>query len=359
MRKQIVLVVDDMDINRDILAEILEEQYSVICAENGRKAIEIMKEHELELAVILLDLIMPVMDGYEVLEYMNINGYLDKIPVLVISGENSISVEKKCLDLGASDFIRKPFDNALVRKRVKNIAELYSYKNNLEDIIKQQLETLRQQNHLLQIQKEELLNRNLNIIDILGTVVECRDMESGEHIQRVRAYTKIIAYQMMKDYPEYELTEEIIDVISSASALHDIGKIAISDSILLKPGRLTQEEYEEMKKHTTKGCDILDQIRGAWDAEYGRYSYEICRYHHERFDGRGYPDKLVADQIPISAQLVSIADVYDALVNDRVYKKAYPKDVAFKMIMNGECGIFSPKLLDAFQKVRAEFESLN
>jgi putative two-component system response regulator len=183
-------------------------------------------------------------------------------------------------------------------------------------------------------------------------------MESGEHIQRVKGYTEILANEMMKSYPEYGLTAKKIEVIVSASALHDIGKIAIPDNILMKPGKLTNEEYEFMKSHTLRGCEILNNIKGAWDQEYGKYSYEICRYHHERFDGRGYPDGLEGDQIPISAQLVSIADVYDALVNERVYKDAFPKDKAFQMITQGECGVFSPKLLEAFRKVRKEFESL-
>lgn len=358
MQRDLVLIVDDMEINCEILEEILEDRYAVICAENGKDAIEKIEKNKSELAVILLDLVMPVMDGYEVLEYLNQRDYNDEIPVLVISGENTVKSEQRCLDLGAFDFIKKPFDNKLVRKRVQNAAELYSYKHNLEDKIKQQTDILKKQFDQLQIQANELKKMNKKIIDILGTVVECRDLESGEHIQRVKGYTEILANEMMRACPEYGLTKEKIEVIVSASALHDIGKISISDAILLKPGRLTDEEFEKMKQHTTKGCDILNNIKGAWSEEYGKYSYEICRYHHERFNGKGYPDGLSGDEIPISAQLVSVADVYDALVNERVYKDAYPKDEAFRMIMNGECGVFSPKLLEAFQNVRKEFEDL-
>jgi putative two-component system response regulator len=289
---------------------------------------------------------------------MEKQGYIEKIPVLVISGENSVSIEKRCFELGISDFIRKPFDNTLVRKRVQNVAELYSYKKNLEEKIRQQTGTLRTQYSLLQKQAKELEKKNENIIDILGTVVECRDMESGEHIQRVKGYTQILANEMMQDYPEYGLNAKKIAVIVSASALHDIGKIAIPDHILLKPGRLTADEYEYMKSHTTRGCEILNHIKGAWDEEYGKCSYEICRHHHERYDGKGYPDGLSGDEIPISAQLVSIADVYDALVNERVYKDAVPKEQAFQMIVQGECGVFSPKLLEAFRKARKGFEEL-
>jgi putative two-component system response regulator len=358
MPKGLILIVDDMEINREILQEILQEQYNIILAEDGRHAIDIIEKNKEDLSVILLDLVMPEIDGYGVLEYMQQQGILEKIPVLVISGENSIKIEKRCFDMGISDFIKKPFDHTIVLKRVENIEELYSYKKDLEKKIKQQTDTLRRQYDMLQMQASELKKKNKNIIDILGTVVECRDMESGEHIQRVKGYTEILANEMMKDYPEYELNNKKIELIVSASALHDIGKIAIPDNILMKPGKLTKDEYEYMKSHTLRGCEILNQIKGAWDQEYSKYSYEICRYHHERYDGRGYPDGLKGDDIPISAQLVSIADVYDALVNERVYKDAFSKDQAFQMITQGECGVFSPKLLEAFRKVRHEFESL-
>lgn len=358
MQKGLVLIVDDVEINCEILEEILEDQYRTICAENGVKAIEMIEKYKSELSVILLDIVMPVLDGYGVLQYMGEHGYMENIPVLVISGENSVSIEQKCFNMGVSDFIRKPFDNTLVRKRVDNIGDLYAYKNRLEEKVQQQTGTLKRQYELLQKQAEELRRKNENIIDILGTVVECRDMESGEHIQRVKGYTQILANEMMKNYPEYGLTKRKIEIIVSASALHDIGKIAIPDNILLKPGKLTQDEYEYMKSHTTRGCEILENIEGAWDDEYGKSSYEICRHHHERYDGKGYPDGLKADEIPISAQLVSIADVYDALVNERVYKDAFPKDKAFHMIIQGECGVFSPKLLNAFRNVKKEFEAL-
>jgi putative two-component system response regulator len=260
--------------------------------------------------------------------------------------------------MGASDFIRKPFDHALVHRRVNNVAQLYSYRNRLEEKVLQQTGTLKRQYDLLQKQAEELRKKNENIIDILGTVVECRDMESGEHIQRVKEYTRILAEEMMKTYPEYGLNKHKIDVIVSASALHDVGKIAIPDNILLKPGKLTKEEFEYMKSHTTRGCEILNNINGAWDQEYGECSYEICRHHHERYNGKGYPDGISGDNIPISAQLVSVADVYDALVNERVYKDAIPPDKAFQMILRGECGVFSPKLLETFRRVRKKFEEL-
>ena len=353
-----VLIVDDMEMNRDMLIDILEADYGILEAENGKQALEMIEKHLNELAVILLDLVMPEMGGLEVLDILKKKGWMKKVPVLIISGEQSLQVEKECFNLGISDFIRKPFDDTLVRKRVGNIAELFVYKNSLEEKVEEQTKTLKKQYQVLKFQAAKLQKSNMNIIDILGNVVESRNLESGEHVKRVKGYTEILARELMKEYPEYGLTDKKIDIIVSASALHDIGKIAIPDNILLKPGKLTDDEYEFMKSHTTRGCEILNNIKEVWDQEYEEASYEICRHHHERYDGRGYPDKLKGDEIPISAQLVSIADVYDALVNERVYKSAYSKDQAFSMIVNGECGIFSPKLLECFRNCKKQFEDL-
>lgn len=353
-----VLIVDDIELNREMLSVILEQDYSIVEAQDGQCALELLRIHNDEFAVVLLDLIMPNIDGYKVLRIMNEKGWLSKIPVLVISGESAIAAEKYCFELGVSDFIRKPFDNAVVKNRVKNIVDLFQYKNSLEEKVENQTETMQHQYDLLQVQAAKLQESNERIIDILGTVVESRDLESGEHIMRVKGFTKLLATQLMRDYPEYGLTKELIEVITSASALHDIGKIAIPDSILLKPAKLTSDEYEFMKSHTTRGCLILENIEGVWNDLYAKVSYDICRYHHERYDGGGYPDKLAGEDIPISAQIVGIADVYDALVSERVYKAAYSEEEAFHMIVTGECGLFSPKLLQGFCKVRKEFAEL-
>lgn len=205
-------------------------------------------------------------------------------------------------------------------------------------------------------QKQQLKEINNDIIDILSTVVEFRSVESGDHIQRIKGFTKIMLKYVNEMYDEVNYTPELIDVISSASAMHDIGKVAIPDSILLKPGKLTAEEFEEMKTHTTRGCDILKSMENLQDERYYKYSYEICRYHHERFDGRGYPDGLKGDDIPLEAQIVSVADVYDALISKRVYKDAYSLDEAYQMILNGECGVFSPRLMECFKCAKEEME---
>ena len=353
-----VLVVDDMELNRELLAEILKDEYDIAMAENGIQALEYLERENQGIAVILMDLIMPEMDGFEVLKIMKEKLWIEKIPVLVISGESSIKVEQECFEYGVSDFIHKPFDNVLVKKRVENVVNLFQYQRGLEHKVAQQTETLREQNQMLQLQAARLRQSTDNIIDILGTVVEYRSVESGEHVKRVKGYTRIVAEELCKEFPEYGLTKEKIDVIVSASALHDLGKIAIPDSILMKPGKFTPEEFNCMKAHTVRGCEIVSNIRGVWDEEYAKVGYDICRYHHERFDGRGYPDGLKGDEIPISAQIVSIADVYDALVNERVYKNAFKKEKAFHMIMNGECGTFSPKILECFKNTREQFEML-
>ena len=353
-----ILVVDDSEINRELLSDILEEDYEILTAEHGEEAVSKLEKLQDKISIVLLDLQMPKLDGFGVLDVMRERKWLERIPVLIITGEQSTVVENECFKLGVSDFIHKPFEPSLVRMRVKNIVDLFTYKKSLEDKVEMQTRTLREQYNLLEIQATKLRQTNIRIIDMLGMVVEFRNLESGEHINRVKGFTEILARQFMVDFPEYGLTDHTIEMIVSSSSLHDVGKIAIPDNILLKPGRLTNEEFECMKSHTTKGCDVLNNIEGIWEDEYRQYAYDICRHHHERFDGRGYPDGLKGDDIPISAQLVSVADVYDALVSERCYKKAFAKDKAAEMIIGGECGIFSPKILESFAKVTKKFEAL-
>lgn len=339
-----ILIVDDVEMNRDILAGILESNYKIIQAENGEQALALVEDYKEELIMILLDLMMPVLSGYDVLKSLNANEYINTIPVLIISSENSIYSERECFALGVSDFIRKPFDTNLVRSRVANVTSLYLYKQHLEDKVAEQTRIIRRW--------------NTNIIDLLGNTVESRNLESGEHVQRVKGYTEILAKEVMKQCPEYGLTPSRVSVIVSASALHDVGKISIPDAILLKPGKLTDEEFEKMKEHSAIGGDFIAKVTDLWDEEYGRIGYEIARHHHEKYDGRGYPDHLVGDAIPISAQIVSVADVYDALINKRCYKDAYAKQEAFNMILEGQCGMFNPKIMACFKNVKEKFEAV-
>lgn len=339
-----VLIVDDVDINREILTNILEEDYRIVTAKDGINAIESVEIEEDNLVAILLDLVMPNMDGFEVLEELNNKGILNNVPVLVISTEESRASEQECFSAGVSDFIHKPFDSNVVKTRVNNIVSLYLYKRHLEDTI--------------EAQSKIIERRNSSLLDLLASVVESRDLESGSHVERVKGYTRILAEQISKKFPKYGLNILNIDILTDASALHDIGKISISDSILLKPSKLTPEEFEEMKKHTIKGAEFIKSARDMWDDDYGRISYEIARYHHEKYDGNGYPEGLKGNEIPISAQIVSIADCYDALVTKRCYKDAFAKEKAFDMIVNGECGAFNPDIMQCFIDRIDDFEQL-
>lgn len=331
-----ILIVDDVDINVDILSDIFEDDYELVTANDGVSAIGIIEENHKNLDMVLLDINMPNMNGMEVLRIMRDKNILSELPVLMITAENSTEAENDCLKLGATDFIRKPFSASLVKTRVRNTVSLYNYKNHLEDTVKEQTDKIK--------------HTSRSMVETLGNLVESRNLESGQHVQRVSKYTGMMAQAMMKLHPEYRLTDDKIEVISEAAALHDVGKIAISDAILLKPGRLTDDEFAKMKEHTTLGSEYIKSVKGIWDEDYAQTCYDIARYHHERYDGRGYPEGLKGDDIPISAQLVSVADVYDALIEERCYKKAFTKEKAFEMITNGECGIFSPKLMECFVK---------
>lgn len=349
--KNRILIVDDAYINRELLKEMLSENYEILEAENGKEALDIVK-NEKHINGILLDLVMPVMDGFELLEELKKTDIMDKIPVMIISSEMTAQNENRCFNYGVFDFIGRPFKLQIVQKRVENMIKIYDYKNHLEDRVRAQTEVLRKAN-------EKLKKRNKDIMDMLGTIVEFRNLESGEHIKRVKEYTRVLAEYFSVKYPEYDLTRDKINNIVEASALHDLGKICIPDRILLKPGKLTDEEFAYMKTHTTRGCELLNSVNIDWDEELIKTCYEIIRHHHEKYDGNGYPDGLKGDEIPISAQLVSLADVYDALINERCYKAAFSKEEAYNMIINGKCGQFSPKLLEAFEHVREQFENFD
>ncbi|MBR6485860.1 MAG: HD domain-containing protein [Lachnospiraceae bacterium] len=352
-----ILIVDHEVINCNQLKEILRDEYDVETATDINDMNSIMDMCAKDIATVLYRFSMDGLDGYGFLKMLDERGLLERIPVLFINERGAAELEHGPIRLGVYDFVHKPFVAEIVRRRVSNLTELFIYKRGLEEKVESQSITMNKQFKLLKVQKEELNRSKQNIVDILATVVECRSLESGDHINRIKGYTEIIARRMMKDYPETKLTESDVDIIVSASALHDIGKIAIPDSILNKPGKLTDDEFEFMKSHTIRGADIVNNISGIWDEDYARICYEICRYHHERYDGRGYPDKIKGDDIPISAQCESIADVYDALVTESVYRAAYSKDEAFNMIVQGEAGVFSPRLLECFRKSREEFEA--
>ena len=346
-----ILVVDDKEVNRAILRDIFKKTYEIVEAENGADALAKIAGNEEEIAIILLDIKMPIMDGFEVLTEIDKQGLLNTIPVIMITGDDSRESERKCYEMGVSDIIKKPFDPYIVKRRVDNMIDLYMHKNQLEKMVEEQIA-------ILMDQAIRLKESNNQIIETMSTIVEFRNLECGQHVNRIKAFTKVLADVVSEYCPEYKLTKAGKEIMVSASALHDVGKIVIPDAILLKAGRLTAEEQEVMKSHTTKGCEIISMVNGLEDEEYQRAGYDICRYHHERFDGNGYPDGLKGDEIPISGQIVAIADVYDALVSERVYKAAYTTEKAYEMIIEGECGVFSSKMLECFRIARTEFEQV-
>lgn len=331
-----ILIVDDVEINRIILAEIFNEEYNIIEACNGAQAIEIMNS-DVRITAVLLDLLMPEVNGLGVLKEMNRTGKISKIPVFLITAADSEEMLLEGYNLGAIDVITKPFLTQFLKCRVNNVVELYAHRNELEGIIEKQIERLNRMNQ--------------SVIETLASVIEFRDCESGEHVKRISRLTKILMTEVSNTYQEYYLPKEEIEKIVIASVLHDIGKIAIPDSILNKPGRFTKEEFEIMKQHTVKGCEMLQSMPDIMDRGVYDYSYDICRHHHERWDGKGYPDGLSGDDISIWSQVVSVADVYDALTSVRVYKDAYSSETAVNMIMNGECGSFNPKVLKVFETI--------
>ena len=347
MHKQQILIVDDEEINRVILKGLFQDEYQIIEAGNGQEAIARIEENQ-NIVLILLDIVMPIMNGFGVLEYMKGHDLLEKIPVILITGETVIDSDDQAYAYGVADVMHKPFYPHIVKRRGKNIIELYQNKHYMQERLKDQEEAIR-------AQEKKIRESNEFMIDALSSVVEFRSLETGEHIRRIKFFTRILLKYLMKYFPKYGLTPVQVDEIARAAALHDIGKIGIPDAILLKPARLTPEEFEVMKTHTTIGCDVLERFREKQTEEFYKYCYEICRYHHERWDGNGYPDHLVGDEIPISAHIVAIADVYDALVSPRVYKSIYANNIAYDMIMKGECGQFSPDVLECFALAKEDF----
>lgn len=344
MERNTLLIVDDAEINRAILCEAFRGTYNTLEAENGRQALDILFAHPGQIAAVLLDVVMPVMDGLSVLEEMSRRDMLPRTPVFLITTESSSETVSRAYQLGVVDVIPKPFNPSFILRRVGNILELYRHRLYLQDMVQQQTAQLQEQ--------AEALRRNtFAIIETLSTAIEFRDCESGEHIKRIRDLTSLLLREIAQEYPEYGLTDETVELISEAAVMHDVGKIAIPDHILNKPGRLTDEEFEIMKTHPLRGCEVLDSVEALRRSEIYRYAYDICRHHHERYDGNGYPDHLAGDDITIWAQVVSLADVYDALVSERVYKRAYSHEKAMQMIHGGECGQFNPALLRIFDRV--------
>lgn len=340
--QQLILIVDDSEMNRAILSEMLHDEYRIIEACNGRECMNELSRHGTDISLVLLDIVMPDMNGFDVLSQMAHQNWIEDIPVIMISSEDSNAIVRRAYELGASDYISRPFDARIVYRRVTNTIRLYAKQRRLSALVAQQFYDREKNNRMM--------------INILSQVVEQRNGESGLHVRHVQVLTDILLERLVQKTDHYQISRSERSLINTAAALHDIGKISIDDRILNKPGRLTKEEFETMKTHTLIGAEMLDNLDLYRDEPLVKIAYQICRWHHERYDGRGYPDGLIGDQIPISAQVVSIADVYDALTSKRVYKDAYPHDKAIQMILNGECGAFNPILLECLLDVQEKIQ---
>ncbi len=342
--KPTVLIVDDSSMNCDMLTSMLQDDFKLITASNGEECIDVLNKYGFGISLVLLDIFMPVMDGFEVLAYMNKTNLLNDIPVIMISGADSESFIRRAYSMGASDYISRPFDEKVVYRRVYNIIKLFGKQRRLTSLAERQA-------------REQEKNSRI-VIDIFSRLMEFRSGESEMHfVRRVNIVTELLAEELMKKTDKYKLSWADCSLIETASSLHDVGKAYIDTDILNKPGKLTKEEFEKVKLHTVLGEQMLDGITAYKDEKLLKIAKEICRWHHERYDGSGYPDGLKGDEIPISAQLVSVADVYDALVSKRTYKDAYSHDEAVHMILNGECGSFNPLLLECFKEISEKIRS--
>ncbi len=329
--KQKILIVDDSEMNRSILADMLGDEYEIVEAVDGAEAVARLNMDSTDISLMLLDIVMPNMDGFEVLAVMNRRNWIQDIPVIMISAENTSSYIEHAYELGVTDFISRPFDGQIVHRRVINTIMLYAKQKRLIELVSDQIYEKERSNNLM--------------VSILSHIVEFRNGESGMHVLHINMMTEILLQTVMRKTDKYNLKRSDIPIITMASALHDIGKISIPGEILNKPGRLTKEEFDTMKTHTLVGAEMLDQLTYYKDEALVKVAYQICRWHHERYDGRGYPDGLAGEEIPIAAQIVALADVYDALTSVRVYKPAFSHEKAIEMITNGECGAFNPLLL--------------
>lgn len=339
--KETVLIVDDSDINREILVSILKNEYDLIEAADGEECINKLNEYGTRISAVLLDLIMPNMNGFDVLDYMNKNDLIGEIPVITITGDESQDTVRVAYEKGVSDYITRPFDAKVVYRRVSNTIKVYSRQKRLIFELKSQM-------------REKEKNRDM-IVEILCRIIEKRGGYVGNHASHITEFTRLLLEKLVSKKNDCDIKAKDIFVISTAAALHDLGKVQIDRAIIDKKGKLTNEEFEIIKTHTTAGEEMLIDLADFEDEPLVNYARQICRYHHERYDGKGYPDGLKGDEIPIAAQVVSVCDVYDALISERPYKRAYTHDEAVKMIKNGECGAFNPMILECFDECSDKF----
>lgn len=330
--RQKILIIDDSEFNRAILTEVLGEEFEILEAEDGEKGLEILAQYEKDISLVLLDIIMPVMDGFEVLSAMTAKNWLDDIPVIMISSEDSEAAIRRAYEMGVSDYINRPFDAQVVYRRVYNTIKLYAKQRRLIKLVTDQIYEKQKNNQIM--------------IGIFSQIMGYRNGESGQHILRINIITEILLDELARKTDLYQLSWSDRSIITIASALHDIGKIGISEGILNKQEKLTPEEEQIMQTHTLIGAALLKNLELYQNEELVRTAYQICRWHHERYDGNGYPDGLKGEEIPIAAQVVSLADAYDILVSERAYRKGIPHKEAIRNILEGKSGAFNPLLLE-------------
>ena len=337
-----ILIVDDSEINRDILSSILSNEFNIIEASGGKECIEALEKYGTEISLVLLDIMMPEVDGFDVLRYMSNHHLIEDIPIITITGDESGETIRKAYEMGVSDFIGRPFDTKVVYRRVLNTINLYE-----------------KQRRLISTVSDEILEKEKNsriLVDILSQVAEFRSGMGSEHVTNINKITELLLIRLREKTAKYDLSEKDVYLITTASSLHDIGKVGVDSAILNKPGKLTPEEFEQVKKHTLIGAEMIMNIGEFRNEPLVRYAHDICLYHHEKYDGKGYPKGLIGDEIPIAAQVVALADVYDALTAKRVYKDAYSAEEAVQMIVDGECGKFNPLLMECLLDIRRFLE---
>lgn len=355
---QKILIADNSEINRSLLYEIFASQFELLMTDSSEEAFRLLIENKDELAVVMIAESVADRITKEMSQTLSSHKIFELVPVLVILDDKGSELKRQKFHFPFSDVIDSPVNPFIAKRRAANLIEAFSNKRELEQLVNDQTKKILEQNRELKEQQKKINTINNDMLDTLSMVIEYRDVESGRHIHRIRKFTEVLLRILAEKYPKYNLTEDKIELITSASSMHDIGKIAIPDSILLSPKRLSYDEFRIMKQHTIKGCEILDQLNAVEKNDYYRYCYDICRYHHEKWDGTGYPEGLVGDQIPIWAQVVSLADCYDALTSERPYKSSYSHEQAVEMIRTGACGAFSDEMLDCFSYALPKFKEL-
>lgn len=358
MAQDTILILEDEEVSRKRLTEIFQGKYKIQAVVNERDGREILRTQAGVIAAVLVNIMIPARDGYKVLSLLHEKKYTSRIPFIMLTNDMTAELEKRGYEYGIVGAVKKPFYPEPVRLLVENMIEVFQYKLQLETMLKNQSEKLQRQNVLLKIMAEKQKHAMEMLTTSLSNIVEFRNLESEQHIRRIRELTMCLGTCVMKLYPEYKLTAETLDTIEWASSLHDIGKIVIPDNIILKAGKLTEDEYEVIKSHTTKGAEIIEKVLHLDNKEFCDYAYDIARHHHEKYDGNGYPDGLKGEEISIAAQIVSLVDAFDALTSKRIYKEAYSTDKAYQMIITGQSGVFSSKLLKAFSEVKGDLAGI-